>query len=119
MKQETGTVIATALTWVRKATFRVLSDAERPTEYADEVAAYDAAALIRALLNMVELLVPLLDESDHEEYSDYAMIEKELRALSSDLKKRRLAEKLGNVEGRTPEEAAAFAAKAQSLKEVP
>ena len=54
-------------------------------------------------------------EYEDEEYSDYGMIEKQLRRLTSQAKNRRLEAKLSRTDGRTPEEAATFAAKAQSL----
>lgn len=57
------------------------------------------------------MLVDALND-DADAFGD---VERDARALYESLRARRIAAKLANVEGRTPEEAAAFLAKAEEL----
>lgn len=71
---------------------------------------YLAAELLRKVLSDAESLVGLLNDDAGDE------AERAARAVHDALRARRLAAKLANVEGRTPEEAAAFLAKADALR---
>lgn len=70
---------------------------------------HEAERLIGTTLDHAEFLIPLLDEQQ------IADAEQNARAFLSALRRARLAAKLSNTTGRTPEEAAAFAAKAREL----
>lgn len=73
---------------------------------------YEANAMLWKTLADARMLVGLLND-DVDGEAEYAA-----KALYDLLKARRVAAKLENVEGRTPEEAEAFLAKARELRDV-
>lgn len=83
-----------------------------PNESARWLMGYEAEALLASVLSEAELLVDVLNEEDSAEDE----VQRHARALYEMLKARSLARKLELIEGRTPEEAEAFLAKAQELR---
>lgn len=82
-----------------------------PNESERWLAGYEADALLWKVLGDARDLIDVLnDDSDAEEATLQA------RALYEALRARRLARKLENITGRTPEEAEAFRAKARELR---
>lgn len=75
------------------------------------LAGYEAETLLWKVLGDARDLVPVLNDD-----SDAAEAERAARALFEALKARRLALRLENVTGRTPEEAEMFRAKAEELR---
>lgn len=73
---------------------------------------YEAETLLSKALSDAEALVPLLNADAGDEAEHTA------KRLYDALRARRLAAKLDQVEGRTPEEAEAFKAKARKLRAV-
>lgn len=73
----------------------------------------EAAELCYDALDDMIQLVPLLRE---DTLHSLELVETEARRLTVALKKHRQAAMLDNTEGRTPEEAAAFRAKAEELR---
>jgi hypothetical protein len=77
------------------------------------LAGYEAEALLWKVLSDARLLVDVLNDEDSSDDE----VQRQARALYEALRARRLARKLEQVEGRTPEEAAAFKEKARELRE--
>lgn len=71
---------------------------------------YEAGHLLRSVLSNSELLVDLLNADGGDEAEAAA------KAVYETLRARRIAAKLEAVEGRTPEEAELFRAKARELR---
>jgi hypothetical protein len=90
----------------------VRSRADNPANESERwLAGYEAEAMLERVLWEAETLVGALnDDTEAEDALRHA------RTLYEALKARRLAGKLANVEGRTPEEAETFRAKARALK---
>lgn len=101
----------TAQTWVAKASAELVSHVDEPDENVRRVVGYEAESLLAALLYESDALVRLLDPEDVE------TIERSAKALAASCRARRLAGKLGQVEGRTPDEASAFLAAAGRLRD--
>ena len=102
---------ADAATRIERAVAVLRHEAESATnDSARWLVGYDAATLLwRVLLDLRSLVDLLSDEVGFDS-------EPQARALYETLRARRLAAKLEQVEGRTPEEAAAFLAKASELR---
>lgn len=114
----TSTTVKTARTYVRKAVARLRYDHEHPATFADGsstrwLTGYDAEALMRGTLDEIDMLVPLLND-DMEFFTEE--LERKARDLARSLWAHRLAAKMADVRGRTPEEAEAFAAKVRELE---
>ena len=90
------------------------SDGSPSNQFGKPVVAYEVGRLVRGTLGEIEMLLPLV-EYDDDEYSYFQEIEKELNGLARQMKYRRLAAKLAKVEGREPEEAKLYAAKAAEI----
>ena len=83
-----------------------------------ELARYDAARLLTDLLEWARMLAELLDEKVIDEW-DYEALLRDVASVQSAIQRVRklaLAEKLERIEGRTPEEAAAFEDAARRLR---
>lgn len=94
-------------------------DAEHPThkEHAWLIS-YDAEQLLWHALMDMESIIDLMVEDDEDEDNYYPEeIEKFARRITDKLRARRIARKLENVEGRTPEEAQAFLDAAARMRE--
>lgn len=88
--------------------------AEAKFEVQRTVIGWDAEALLEKVIGEAEMLVPLLNQDQEFPYG-LESLERHVKDLGSALRKARLAAKLSAVEGRTPEEAEAFRAKAAAL----
>lgn len=73
---------------------------------------YHSGLLLEQVMGDAECLIPLVNEEQVED------CERVARTVYEALRARRLASKLEQVEGRTPEEAAAFQEKARRLRSV-
>lgn len=104
--QDAATRFSRATSLLTYAADNSPNDAER------WLAGYAAENLLWKVLWDARALIDVLnDDSDAHE------IQLHVRALHEMLRARRLASKLENVEGRTPDEAKAFLAKAQELRD--
>jgi hypothetical protein len=72
---------------------------------------YETEQMLTAILSEAEVLVPLLVEEDL-----VVPVEVEARKLAEALRRHRVAMKLEQTQGRTPEEAEAFRRKAADLR---
>lgn len=100
----------TAATWVRKAAASITWCAERATNAEQRwLIGYEAEQLLCTALDEFEALVSLLDADQ------VAEVEERLKRFDAKLGRQRRLFKLQNVEGRSPEEAALFRAKAVEL----
>lgn len=100
----------TTRTWVQKSCSLLLradQTAKSPDQHA--VVAYEAHELLWSILFNVDVLTPLISDDEIEDCEELA------KALFHGLRDRRRAIALANTTGRTPEEAAAFRAKAETL----
>lgn len=104
---------STAQTWFEKVALRLSAHGEQ-ARTADErwLVGYEATRLLESVLGDAQFLVCLLDDDQIED------VERKAKSLAALLRARRLAGKLENVEGRTPEEAATFTAAAARLRAV-
>lgn len=99
-----------AATWFHKSLHNLRYCAELAATPAQRsVTGWEAERLLDSILGQAELLVPVLNEDDLEQ------VEKGAQDLYRAVRDRRRAVLLANVEGRTPEEAAEFSAKAAEL----
>lgn len=103
---------STAVTWVRKTTALLAAQGRAASSTTERwLVGYEASQLLEAVLSEAETLAGLLVEEHHAEDA-----ERRARDLAALLRRSRLAGKLSNVEGRTPEEASAFLEKAEALR---
>lgn len=102
----------TAKTWFGKAVRKLEREGERARDRQEArwLVGYEAERLLSSALWEATSLVPLLND---EQVEDVLHRSRELTTL---LRNRVLVAKLENVDGRTEEEAAAFRAKAASLR---
>lgn len=98
-----------ATTWVSKTVALMLNAGPRNKEEAWLIG-YDAAQFMRDAISDLRLLVPLLTEDQVDD------VERESKELLAYVRSHRIAGKLSNVDGRTPEEARAFLRKADDLR---
>jgi hypothetical protein len=100
-----------ATTWVAKATAAL--DERRAGSSSEErkwAVGFYAEQLLAGVLDDAERLAKMVNDDSLGEVAPAAA------ALAARLRARRLAFKLENVEGRTPEEAQAFRARAEELR---
>lgn len=101
----------TAATWVRKATSLMYSHYDPAvTEEERWAVGYYAARLLDDVLDDAWTLAEMVPDDMVEE------IARRAEGVAKQMRSRRLAAKLRNVEGRTPEEAEAFLARASELE---
>lgn len=104
-------IVRTAATRIRSAAVRIEHAAASDTAAEGRwLAGYEAAELFRAALDAAERLALVVNDDDVDE-----VLERTL-SVAKYLRGRRLASKLDQVDGRTPEEAAAFRRKAEELR---
>lgn len=102
---------ATAETWFRKtSTYLAALMREEPNEDVRHGLGWEVGHLLGNVLWEAEQLAPHVPDDLIED------IERKAKALVSALRAQRLATKLEQTHGRTPEEAAAFQAKAAELR---
>ena len=94
----------TAQTWLAKSVALLRHNSEQ--ERARWLVGYDADLLLQVALDAARDLVPLLN--DDEDAFDAQRRNATVREIAAALRAHELAPKLARVEGRTPEEAAAF-----------
>lgn len=100
----------TAETWVQKTAARLRRDAQDAPSDLRWLIGYDASEFVRTLVWEAETLIPLIDVEQLED------LKRRTDAVARRVRDRILAEKLSGTAGRTPEEAAAFRAKADELR---
>lgn len=107
----------TASTWNRKATALLMKFGDHPNEDVRAVLGWEAGRLVTVMLDEAESLVRLLNDEEYTEEVDRALSQlvTTMSAQRGRGRRRRLAAKLGDTAGRTPEEAEAFTAKAREL----
>lgn len=86
------------------------ADMARPNSERRWVVGYEANTLLCKVLGDAQMLITLLNDDAGDDAEEAA------KTLYGALRARRIAAKLDNVEGRTPEEAEAFLAKAKELR---
>jgi hypothetical protein len=101
---------ATATTWLEKAVAILRSNAASASDEVRWLVGHDAGRLFLAATEQANALAGLLNGEDLER------AEREAQQLARRLRRARVAGHLDNVEGRTLEEATAFAAKAATLR---
>jgi len=110
-RASTHMTVTVGATYVAKAVSMIRRDAEGPSEPLRELTVYEARDFTWRVISEIEQLADLIPLDGYED----EWIERDARRLADRIRSRRLAAKLSNVEGRTPEEAAAFRDKAERL----
>lgn len=100
-----------ARTYVRRAAMRLLSQHSASTHGAQQwVLGYEATLLAGEMIDALDSIASIVHADEVDE------LRRKLREADRALRNTALAELLSNTTGRTPEEAAAFAAKAAQLR---
>jgi hypothetical protein len=115
MAQATGTVLATAQTYIAKAVALLIHEHAhpRPIGGGDTTAwltSYDAARFLESALWELEELIRIVDPERLDDLAERAHV------LHTALRRRRIRLKLEQTDGRTEEEAEAFRRKAEELR---